>query len=118
MQGHLSLFIKAGFAHAEHQPAVCTCPDASLSGTSYFQKKRRKQAAAMTGREEVVKEPSDGDLVEDVIFNPRPEDEVALKAHRRRVNPAVDLDADKDAYEGYGLAHNAARSELVRGVWE
>jgi hypothetical protein len=39
------------------------------------------------------------------------------KARKRRVNPAVDLDAQADDgwSEGYGLAHNAARSELVRG---
>jgi hypothetical protein len=40
-----------------------------------------------------------------------------VKARKRRVNPAVDLDAHADDgwSEGYGLAHNAARSELVRG---
>lgn len=44
-------------------------------------------------------------------------DDSARKAFNRRLNPVVDLAAaaqDRLTSDGYGLAHNSARSELVR----
>lgn len=44
-------------------------------------------------------------------------DDSARKAFNRRLNPVVDLAAaaqDRLTSNGYGLAHNSARSELVR----
>ena len=46
-------------------------------------------------------------------------DDSARKALKRRLNPVVDLAAaaeDKLTADGYGLAHNAARSELVSSL--
>ena len=84
-----------------------------------LQKKRHRQQAKVSGQAEPSRENTDMELeaAQAAEFDPRPEDEGSLKVHRRRLNPAVDLDADEDSLEGYGLAHNAARSELVRGSW-
>jgi hypothetical protein len=54
------------------------------------------------------------------LENPTALDDPARKALKRRLNPVVDLAAaaeDRLTADGYGLAHNSARSELVGACW-